>query len=294
MLIACPSCQRQLNVPDNAAGKQVRCPAPDCGTVFFVPAAPASVAPPPTPAAAPRPAAPGAARPAVRATPRPAAAPQPQASGSPFDFSGGGGVAGPQADFGFTDHAGGGLKGIGTRTRISRAAGWLNLAGGSMIIWILFFFSMVLTLTILGGWSHVFVGISDGHVDQVIVPAVLLLLFDCAPLLLLPVPIVVVIGARLLGRSRRWGFAIAASILSIVIGGLAALSAIGFAVQTVMTWMGAGLMVAAGAGGSPGAFLVIASCSNLVLLCVVGFCGIFGGIVGLRTLFNVEVKKAFS
>src|SRR5213594_4231752 len=124
MLIACPSCQRQLNVPDNASGKQVRCPAPDCGTVFFVPAAPAGM-PSTTSSVQPAP------------VPRPVASapahPQSQAGGSPFD---GGGVAGPQADFGFTDHTDGGLKGIGLRTRMSRAAGWLNLSASSMILFI--------------------------------------------------------------------------------------------------------------------------------------------------------------
>src|SRR5580765_7549466 len=32
MQIACPSCQKQLRVPDAAAGKTVKCPA--CGTMF--------------------------------------------------------------------------------------------------------------------------------------------------------------------------------------------------------------------------------------------------------------------
>jgi predicted Zn finger-like uncharacterized protein len=44
MLFSCPACQRQLNIPDSAAGQQVRCPL--CQAVFAVPsAAPVSVAP---------------------------------------------------------------------------------------------------------------------------------------------------------------------------------------------------------------------------------------------------------
>src|SRR5205085_8496305 len=101
MLIACPSCQRQLNVPDNAVGKQVRCPAPDCGTIFYVPAAapPAAVAPAVPKPAVPRPAAP------KPVAPKPVAPSAPTPS-SPFDFTGGG-VAGPEADFGFTEHTDG-------------------------------------------------------------------------------------------------------------------------------------------------------------------------------------------
>src|SRR5450755_3790004 len=86
MLIACPSCQRQLNVPDNAAGKQVRCPAPDCGTVFAVSAQPAPAMQPAAPLPVPKP-----------------VVPPTQAPAGAFDFGGGGGVIGPEADFGFTE-----------------------------------------------------------------------------------------------------------------------------------------------------------------------------------------------
>src|SRR6516225_428189 len=64
-VIACPKCQTRMQVPDNAAGKQVRCPT--CKDVFTIPApalqpvgagAAAAPAPPPASAAAPRPAPP--------------------------------------------------------------------------------------------------------------------------------------------------------------------------------------------------------------------------------------------
>jgi phage FluMu protein Com len=46
----CPQCHRRLAVPDNAAGKQAKCP--QCGTVTAIPAAgaPATAAPSATPA----------------------------------------------------------------------------------------------------------------------------------------------------------------------------------------------------------------------------------------------------
>src|SRR5438067_8558443 len=128
MLIACPSCKRQLNVPDHAAGKQVRCPAPDCGTVFYAPTAataPAVAAPP----APPKPVGkPGAALP-------PAA---------PFDFGPSAPVSGPEADFGFTEHTDGGVRGIGLRTRLSRAAGWLSTSAGSMVLFTLYLLSLTI------------------------------------------------------------------------------------------------------------------------------------------------------
>ena len=35
--IVCPGCDVELNVPDTSAGKKVRCPRPECGTVASVP-----------------------------------------------------------------------------------------------------------------------------------------------------------------------------------------------------------------------------------------------------------------
>jgi predicted Zn finger-like uncharacterized protein len=58
LTINCPSCSTRLQVPDHAAGRQVKCPK--CGTVMVVPG----------PAAAPRPA-PSAVRPTRPAAPPP-------------------------------------------------------------------------------------------------------------------------------------------------------------------------------------------------------------------------------
>jgi len=70
MIVTCPSCKRQLNVPDNAGGKQVRCPI--CQGVFAVSV---SAAPAAVPAAAPPPSAPAPKAPhqQVQANPPPAA-----------------------------------------------------------------------------------------------------------------------------------------------------------------------------------------------------------------------------
>ena len=48
MKIKCPSCQKVLNIPPEAAGKVVKCP---CGKQLRAPAAPADPSPAPTPAA---------------------------------------------------------------------------------------------------------------------------------------------------------------------------------------------------------------------------------------------------
>jgi predicted Zn finger-like uncharacterized protein len=70
LTVACPGCKTRLQVPDNAAGKAVKCPK--CAQVLKIgaPAAPA-----PTPAAAP--AAPAPAPAAARAAPAPKARPDP-------------------------------------------------------------------------------------------------------------------------------------------------------------------------------------------------------------------------
>ncbi len=271
MLIACPSCQRQLNVPDHAAGKQVRCPVPDCGTVFYVPAA----APPPVAAAPPAPARPAApAKPVTRpaAVAPPPAAPPP-ASGSPFDFGGGGAVAGPEADFGFTERTDGGLKGIGVRTRISRAAGWLNMAAGSMVVFALFSTGIQIGIFFLnrGNWGSL---IGAG----------------CTPFLLLPFPTVIVVGARMLSRTRRFGMAMTAAILCLIVGGLALLSTLGVGVLSILE------IIRVVNHGMHGArqFIVISTCGGVTLSAVVTFCGLYGGFVALRTLMNAEIKAAFS
>lgn len=278
MLIACPSCQRQLNVPDHAVGKQVRCPAPDCGTVFYVPAA----APVPTPAAPAAPAKPvpakpaAAARPAIKPGPPAPVAPVPPtapapASGSPFEF-GGGPVAGPEADFGFTDHTDGGLRGIGLRTRIGRAVGWLNLAAGSMVLYTLFAIGIQVGMF----FTTRNVGVLAGAA--------------CAPFLLLPFPIAVVLGARMLSRTRRFGMAMAAAVVSLIVGGLALLTTLGVGTWSII------LVVGATSHGMHGAaqFFVISTCGNAVLSAVVAGVCLYGGFVALRTLMNAEIKAAFS
>jgi hypothetical protein len=279
MLIACPSCQRQLNVPDNAAGKQVRCPAPDCGTVFYVPAAPAPApvpavpqmhAPPPAPAAPPAPARPVAApRPAAAAAP-----PSPAAAPAPFDF-GTSGPAGPAADFGFTDKTDGGLKGIGLRTRISRATGWLNLAAGTMVLFAIFSIGLQVASAVMAGMRAVW---------PMLVGA------GCTPFVLLPFPIVIVIGARMLAGGRRFGLAMTAAIMSIVVGGIALL----------VTLITGGLSafvgyVAVSHGMHEGQrILLIGECGISVISALVTFCALYGGFVAMRTLMNPEVKKTFT
>jgi hypothetical protein len=286
MLITCPSCQRQLNVPDNAVGKQVRCPASDCGTVFFVPAAAPLAAAPPAPAApaparaVPRPAVPlnpvprpaGPAAPAAPSAPAPGPAPAPAGAGSPFDFGGGGGAVGPEADFGFTEHTDGGLQGIGVRTRLGRAAGWLNMAAGTMILYTLFLIGGFIASAVLVGNWWIIAGAA------------------CAPFVFLPIPVAIIIGARMLSRGRRWGWAMTAAILALVVGALNLLSVLVFAGLAVM--FGLALQHAHVAGSVK--YQLIGACSADFLSFLVAALGIYGGFVALRTLRNAEIKRAFS
>jgi hypothetical protein len=214
---------------------------------------------------APRPKAPAAPRPVA-----PAPAPAPS---SPFDF--GGAPAGPEADFGFTDHTDGGLKGISLRTRINRAAGWLNTAAGSMVIYTLFTVSIGIAVFVMTrAWPS-------------------LVIAGCSPFLILPFPIIVVIGARMLARTRRWGMALTGAIVSLTIGVLGILLLFVGAIGFVLSLFG-GAAVQGGPAAQAGQFLMIVSCGNLVLLTVVGFSGTFAGIVAMRTLLNADIKRAFS
>jgi hypothetical protein len=250
MLIACPSCQRQLNVPENAAGKQVRCPATDCGTVFFVPAPQVPVAPPKRPAHA--------------------------ADAGPFDFNRPSPV-GPEADFGFVDHTEGGIKGIGLRTRINRAAGWLNTAAGSIVFYTLFVITILIAFFVM----------TAGQRWQFLVGAA------CFPFVLLPFPVAMVIGARMLARTRRWGIALAGTIVSLVVGVLSLLGLVGAAISFLMSFVGGAAAAQMGAS-AVGSFAMIAACGNLVLLTVMAFFCTFAGIVGMRVLLHTEIKKTFA
>jgi hypothetical protein len=254
-------------------GKQVRCPAPDCGTVFYVPAAAAPMpAAPATPVApAPRPA--GPARPAVKPVPTaPASAPAPSSS-SPFDFGGGGAVAGPEADFGFTEHTDGGLKGIGLRTRISRAAGWLNIAAGSMVLFALFSIGIQVALFVMDRtqWGSL-IGAA------------------CTPFVLLPFPVVIVVGGRMLARCRRYGLAMTSAIVCLVVGALALLTTLGVGVVSVLQ------IIAVSTHGMRGAqqVIVITTCGTVTLSAVVAFAALYGGFVAMRTLMNADVKASFT
>jgi hypothetical protein len=206
------------------------------------------------------------ARPAAAAPP-----PTPAASSSPFEF-GGGGVAGPEADFGFTQHTDGGLQGIGVRTRLGRAAGWLNMAAGSMVLYTLVLIGALIAAAIMVGPWWIMIGAG------------------CTPFVFLPFPVAIIIGARMMARGRRWGWAMTAAILALVSGAVNLLAVLAFTIGA--GWMGFQMR-------SPHApdstkYTLIGTCSGDVLSLLVAFLGVYGGFVALQTLRNAEVKKAFS
>ena len=110
----------------------------------------------------------------------------------------------------------------------------------------------------------------------------------CGALLLVPCAIVVAIGARMLSRARRWGFALTAAIVSLVVGGL---SAIG-----LLIWLAILVLVALAiaASGPVSKFALLNSCGYVLFFAILAFCSIFGGVVALRTLTNAELKKTFT
>src|SRR5437764_12662586 len=76
-VITCPHCRTAMQVPDNAAGKNVRCPNNNCKQLFAVPAAAGAAAPQPAAAVAVAAGAPAAAPSGNGASKSAAAAPAP-------------------------------------------------------------------------------------------------------------------------------------------------------------------------------------------------------------------------
>jgi hypothetical protein len=113
-------------------------------------------------------------------------------------------------------------------------------------------------------------------------------------LVFLVVPIVVIIGGRMVSRGRRWGMGLTAAIISILVGGLSLIFTLAFTVWTAMVWLGVGVATAQGAGNAVGTYAVLISCATDILAGVVAFCGIVAGIVAMRTLFKGDVKKTFN
>ena len=146
MLIQCPSCQKALSLPDDAGGKQVRCPL--CSAIFLIAAPP----PPPVPSVqvAPLPMPPMQLPPAhvpslevpagpIAVLPPEPLPPQPSRRG-------------PERDFGFDDGADSDRRGVDLirqKALLASGAGWLTGAATYFLLYVVL--SIMSTACVLGG-----------------------------------------------------------------------------------------------------------------------------------------------
>src|SRR5262249_35517396 len=182
MIIACPGCQRQLNVPEQTAGQQVRCPL--CQAVFQAPAAPA---PPPAP---------------------PAYDPAPRASAAP---------PGPYADRGrdvppeavaFEDDRPGGVGEGRTQRLLNRGA--IHMLVSAILFTVMLVVGSIFDFVLAGMRTWV----ADAYMVGVFFGLIFRLIFVATPIVFL------FIGSSLLRQARGRGLVLTACILAIVLSGL--------------------------------------------------------------------------
>jgi hypothetical protein len=119
----------------------------------------------------------------------------------------------------------------------------------------------------------------------------LLAVAACAPFVLLPFPVIIVIGARMLARLRRYGMAMTAAIVCLAAGLVSLLTMFGVGGFSVFR---AVMAAREGLGGDDDRFFLISFCSYSLMAMIVAFCSLFAGFVSLRTLMNAEVKRSFT
>ena len=197
MLLACPGCSRQLNVPDQSAGQKVRCPL--CQVVFRTPPASPVATAPPAPA-------PPVFNPPARA---PAAPPDPYA---------GRGADVPAEDFAFEDD---GQEGVGrVRSQQLLNRGSVHLLVSAVLFLVMVGLNSILEFVLVGMMrldnspflAGVFLGL---FVRLIFTGTVVVFLF---------------IGSSQLRRARGRGLVLTACILALVLAGLCT---IGLVIQLI-------------------------------------------------------------
>ncbi len=253
-LVNCPSCQRKLNAPDTAVGKQIRCPA--CKNVFRVPAPEPLVEPviemveePP---------------PVARAVVRP---PAPQPPDDYYDDRGErpGRRRGPEEDFDYEGSEGARVQ----ARRVARGgASWLQLGA-------------LLNLLAYGVFAVLFFGLTAGQPGagramNVALPVVV----GMSVLYFVPM-ILVFVGASLLAALRAKGMVITACVFSFIM----ALQALGYGGMWTIVLLEA---LRYPAGG------MIIFPLLIVLFSFLGMAfNIVGGIRGLLVLGKPAVRAAY-
>lgn len=262
MLLSCPSCQRQLNVPNDAGGKNIRCPL--CQSVFAVP-----VASVPTPAV---PIAPVAKQSVQEEQPRMSAPSQDdpyrgEAQADPFRFDDAHAGGRDDEEFDFSQASPG-----ASNFYLSRAASRLIFAAVLVPVAILFDAAM-----------------DTIHLARVIGPFAdtnlfLRFLIVVTVMLVIAAPFVVFmgIGASFLRRGVNRGLVITGAIMSIVLGALCAIR-LAFAFFLL-------IMLASRNIDSTSLVIVLL---RLLVACGVAYATLSTGIRTLMVLRRPDVERAF-
>jgi hypothetical protein len=255
MLIACPGCQRQLNVPEQSAGQQVRCPL--CQVVFQAPAAaPAPVSsPPPAPPPAP-----------------PAYDPGPRAPAAPADPYAGRGPDVPGEDVVFEDDRPRGAGGVRTQHLLNRGA--VHLMVSAILFAVMAVANLLFALILAGMMPFT----PPGYMVGVIFGMFLMLLVLATPIVFL------FIGSNLLRRARGRGLVLTACILAIVFAGLCTLGVIGQLISI--------FRIDRDYHGNTGTALLLMGLRLVIVLAATVY-GYIAGISTLTLLARPDVKEAY-
>jgi Domain of unknown function (DUF4190) len=164
-----------------------------------------------------------------------------------------------------------GLNGIDLRTRLNRSRAWLKTSAGCIVVY---------DLTLVSIMTADMVRMSSGLLCLGLAIGVFCSFF------ILPLAALVFIGADMLWRTRRWGLAVTAALVSLAVGVVALLFTI-VMVSDLFDGSYAGPPENIQFNHFVGSIHVMAT-SMLACCCTVA------GIVALRTLRNGEVRKAFA
>jgi LSD1 subclass zinc finger protein len=262
MIVTCPKCSRQLNVPENAGGKHVRCPL--CQEVFAVPAAA-------VPAAQPSPRQP----PPQQVQAKPSAPPPLPETREEFEEEKPRQPRERESDFGFEDQEAD-YQRDRLRSRPVPTVGtmaWLYVAFGvDVFLAVLLLVGNLVSASALNG---------RGGMDRGANVAGGLLCF----LVFMALSPFVLLAGIFLGKLTNRALVITGGVMAIIIGSLATIGA-------VITLVAVGSLAGIAPGRLPAIFYIILY--GIVLLYILVACVNFmAGIKALITVSKPEVKERF-
>lgn len=164
-----------------------------------------------------------------------------------------------------------GLNEIDLRTRLNRARAWLKASAGCIVVYDLILVCVMTAEVVRTSSGLLCLGLAIGAFCSFFI---------------LPLAALVFIGADMLRRTRRWGLAVTAALVSLAVGVVAFLATIAM-VSDLLNGSYAGIPENAQFNRFVGSVHAMATS-------LLAFFGTVAGFVALRTLRNGEVRKAFA